>query len=142
MFILPIYFLFQNIAAEPPSESLLEKIAILVITSIISVFSTYAMTRRKNEADIAKVIAETVKTYVEAMEEIQGINENLHHCLDSKNCPECIELLTRSLSGLVQIPDLLHDVPEAKEFITNIQNLSVIISDKLKSKIEEKPLEK
>ncbi|MBS3914348.1 MAG: hypothetical protein KG003_07610 [Bacteroidetes bacterium] len=165
-----LLFLFQDSSSlSSTQESMIEKIFILVATAAITGVSTYLATRRKNEADIQKLVAETIKTYVEAMNQIQQINKELRasikelmtdvetwhksylktdellseatrglsDCLDSKDCPECEELLTEALDSLLQIPPLLKNVPDSEHFASSIIKLSTEISRKINRNLPE-----
>lgn len=70
-----VIFLFQ----APPAlgDTAAEKVLLVLVFIAVSSFITWLVARKKNQADIGKLMAETVKTYIDAIDEIMRLNDTL-----------------------------------------------------------------
>jgi septal ring factor EnvC (AmiA/AmiB activator) len=64
-------------AVSPAPDSELTKFLYAVLLAAATAAITYFLTRKKNQADIDKLIAETIRTYVQTINEIQETNQKL-----------------------------------------------------------------
>lgn len=74
--ILPL-IIFLFLQAEAVEGITAEKVLIGLLFLIVSNGVTFFITRNKNQADVNKLIAETIKSHIDSIKEINEINDDL-----------------------------------------------------------------
>lgn len=144
--------------AEESSQTAIWVAVIGLIASVLGNVVQFLQARRKSESETASLDAQTLKTYVDTIREIQTTNNTLYQSMtvlrdraetleaeleesqrhleeckkENANCAECREYLTTVAQTIADLDKFLEGLTDADESVTKIREISKTILDKVK----------
>lgn len=127
--------LFLTIAESDPTnmittwKDLIVPILVVIIPATVSSIITYFATKSKSKSEIGQIDAETLKTYLQIIKDIQENNQSLYEKLQTlRERVESVDnMLDKAQDDLVRVQKELEDCMEANN--NNIESASTNITD-------------